>query len=114
MCSVLILPRHVWSSLTRSAKVRGIAVSVTPEELAALWEAQEGRCALTGLSLVLGKNGRERTASVDRIDSKKPYETGNVQWVHEHVNIMKNAYPQEYFVGMCEAIVVKSIMRRLT
>jgi hypothetical protein len=44
------------------------------------------------------------TASIDRIDSSKGYEEGNIQWVHKHVNFMKRTYSQDYFIDMCKKI----------
>ena len=32
---------------------------------------------------------KERTASLDRIDSKLGYILGNIQWVHKQINEMK-------------------------
>lgn len=61
---------------------------------------QNGRCALTKLPISL----YDSTASLDRIDSSKGYVVGNVQWVHKDVNIMKNGYSLEYFVGVCKLV----------
>ena len=44
------------------------------------------------------------TASLDRIDSKKGYIKGNLQWVHKDLNIMKNSYPNQYFIEMCKKV----------
>ena len=46
----------------------------------------------------------DNTASLDRIDSSKPYIKGNMQWLHKDVNIMKNAYNINYFINMCRII----------
>ena len=32
------------------------------------------------------------------------YIKGNVQWLHKHVNIMKNSFPQEMFIYLCNKI----------
>jgi len=37
------------------------------------------------------------TASLDRIDSSKGYESGNIQWVHKQLNNMKQALPENEF-----------------
>lgn len=44
------------------------------------------------------------TASLDRINSNAAYVTGNVQWVHKHINKMKNDLPEDVFVSMCAAV----------
>jgi hypothetical protein len=44
------------------------------------------------------------TASLDRIDSNKDYVEGNIQWVHKHLNLMKNILSQEYFINLCNKV----------
>ncbi len=98
-----------WSSIRSGAKVRCIEFSLTITEIDELWAKQSGRCALTGLELVMPEryveNSDVGTASLDRIDSKKGYVTGNVQWVHKDVNRMKHAFPTERFLELCRAVV---------
>ena len=43
-------------------------------------------------------------ASLDRIDSSKGYIEGNVQWVHQNINMMKNKFDNQYFIEMCKLI----------
>jgi hypothetical protein len=68
-------------------------------------ETYNGQCALTGWDLSMGYS--DCTASFDRIDSSKPYEPGNVQWVHSMVNMCKNKYSQDKFISMCKAVSQK-------
>lgn len=90
---------------------------VTVEYLWQLFENQNRKCALSGIEITLSKgnniplqtNNRNLdysgwTASLDRIDSSKVYEKGNLQWVHRNINIMKNSYSQEYFIELCKKI----------
>lgn len=86
-----------------------------------LWDLmvkQNHKCALSGLDITLSKgknvvmttnqNNLDYsgwTASLDRIDSKKGYIEGNVQWVHRHINIMKNSYDEDYFKELCRLII---------
>jgi len=72
-----------------------------------LYERQNRKCAISGLPIVFGKHNTETTASLDRIDSAIGYEKDNIQWVHKDVNIMKNIFPLEYFLGMCKKITDK-------
>lgn len=65
-----------------------------------------GKCALTNWDISL--MGDRPTASLDRIDSSKPYTEKNTQWVHTAVNMMKNKYDQEYFISMCRAVAHNS------
>lgn len=74
-----------------------------------LFEQQQHRCALSGLPISFPKDRDQYggTASLDRIDSKKGYVLGNVQWVHKDINSMKNAFDQAYFVELCKAVTSK-------
>ena len=61
---------------------------------------QKGKCALTGIYISV----KDKTASLDRIDSSKGYERGNLQWLHKDVNMMKRHYSQDYFIYLCKAV----------
>lgn len=95
---------NFWGVLCASAAARNIPVTLTMQDLQDLWERQGGRCALSGSVLTMTAKGRGLTASVDRIDSARPYEKGNVQFVHKDVNLMKNKFDQDYFVAMCRRV----------
>lgn len=98
----------LWNAFIQSAKTRGIDFNLTKEEAYNVFTQQEGKCALTGLDLVFekdSKNLNSRTASIDRIDSSKPYQKDNIQWLHKHVNLMKNSHSEEYFIEICNLIV---------
>lgn len=90
---------EAYNKVRFGAKVRGIQLELSVSDLNALWISQNRVCALTGITLVMGD-----TASLDRIDSLKSYCTGNVQWVHKTVNIMKNDFPEHIFIEMCRAV----------
>ena len=66
-----------------------------------LWEKQKGICPYTGIKIKLFTTSLSRYsqksmkddirfASLDRIDSKKPYQIGNVQFVTWPINLAKN------------------------
>lgn len=94
-----------WNQIVRNAtgkKARGsIALDITIQDAWHLFQSQGRRCALSGLPIILGK---QRTASLDRINSHLGYTLDNVQWVHKDINKMKNTFPQDYFVEMCMMI----------
>lgn len=106
------LSSSFFSRVLEGAKKRNIEVSVTKEEILELLEKQNYKCALSGLSLIMSKSfSKDRTnqtssttASLDRIDSSKGYVKENIQWVHKHVNKMKNNFDQDYFIKMCKLI----------
>jgi len=64
-------------------------VTITEEELIALWDKQNGLCAISGMPMA-HEFKNLRSASIDRIDSSKGYVPGNVQLVCQWVNYAKN------------------------
>ncbi len=94
-----------YNNMKRRAIKKGYAVEVTIEDLSALFEAQGEKCALTGIPLTI--HSGKGNGSIDRIDSKKGYVKGNVQWVDKRVNMMKNAIPEAEFVELCRLIYLK-------
>lgn len=73
----------------------------TLEDLQEQWELQQGVCPYTKLKLTLPEDGNVATldvsirASLDRIDSSKPYEVGNIQFISTPINYMKNSMSDE-------------------
>lgn len=61
---------------------------------------QLGLCALSQLPISI----KDKTASLDRIDSSKGYEEGNVQWLHKDINMMKRHYSTDYFLYLCKKV----------
>lgn len=86
-----------------------IPVTVTIEYAWDLFLKQEKKCALSGIDITIGLASRYNTASIDRIDSSKGYEPGNIQWVHKHINFMKRTYSQGYFIDMCKLVAEYNI-----
>lgn len=59
--------------------------------IADLFDAQEGLCAITGLSLQFGDgDDHQLCCSLDRIDSNGHYEPGNLQIVCKFINMWKS------------------------
>jgi hypothetical protein len=103
------LPGRHWAIIQSNAKRRGHTFNMTIEEGWALYEHQQGRCALTGWEIVLmAPVVKDVTASLDRIDSRAGYAANNTQWVHKDVNLSKNIHTQDYFIEMCRAIAANS------
>ena len=95
--------------LYRNARIRNLNVKITPEFLYNLFIQQKGICALSGLPISIEKtNSRHQcTASLDRIDSSKDYEEGNIQWVHKDINWIKQNFDQNYFIYLCQQVTQK-------
>ncbi len=73
---------------------------VDEEDLLALWDVQNGRCALTGQPMSTKINDPE-VGSIDRKDSRRGYTADNVQWVLAWVNYMKSSMPERLFFKRC-------------
>lgn len=89
--------RRFWLRCQRNAKVRGYPWRITLKQFMDLYAAQGGKCALSGVPLVWAETAAQLstgvgTASFDRIDSRKGYVKGNVQWVHKEVNMLKGRH----------------------
>lgn len=66
-----------------------------------LWDTQDGKCAISGLPMILDTATGSATkkipkhpykASLDRIDSNKSYTKDNIQFVCMSINYMKNEF----------------------
>jgi hypothetical protein len=69
---------------------------VSPTDLMEIWNNQSGKCTYTNVQLILPCSSEYNTsnnnfkASIDRIDSKKPYSIDNIQFTSVTVNYLKN------------------------
>lgn len=81
------------------AKRRGIPWNLTLEYLKTLPEI----CDYTGSQLSY-KVGRPDTISLDRKDSSRPYEPGNVCFCCSYINRMKGSMTPEDFLSSCRKV----------
>lgn len=109
------LSKQYWSSVIRCAKKRNMPINITIEYAWNLFVKQDGKCALSGVEIVLDRGlsqtGKKRskditvkkiqTASLDRIDSSLGYVEGNVQWTHWFINRMKSSLNENQFIELC-------------
>lgn len=73
--------------------------------LSALFEAQEGLCAITGLSLQFrGGEDHQLCCSLDRIDSDGHYAPGNLQIVCKFINKWKSNQDDAEFRRLIEVV----------
>jgi hypothetical protein len=88
------------------AKSRGIAFRLKCSDLWHQFVEQRGLCALSGLPLLLHtKNSDKRwNASLDRIDSQKPYTQNNVWWVDVRLNLLKRELPLDVALDRCKRV----------
>lgn len=83
---------------------------ITTLFLKALWEEQKGICPYTGLLMELpigcisAKIDSPLRASLDRIDSSKPYRKNNVEFVCVSINYAKNGFTKDQMKKFIDAI----------
>lgn len=97
------IPSTYWGSLRNSAIDRNLEFNITANQVWELFLKQERKCALSGEILSFGRKPLG-TASLDRINSSRPYDLDNVQWIHKDINYMKMDLPQEHFLTLCRKI----------
>lgn len=91
------------------AETRKLEWTLTLDDVANIYENQNGLCALTDESILFPETGHpyKALASIDRIDSSKGYVLDNVQLVTRQVNMMKQSYSQELFIETCSKVAKK-------
>lgn len=106
------LSARKWGAIKASARNRSISFTVTIKQMWALFIAQDCRCALSGVPLMLSPSSVAagiETASLDRIDSNRGYILGNVQWVHVSINLMKQTLSVADFVLWCARVSANNL-----
>ena len=99
-----------WNSIKKSAALRGVEFSISIEYAWEVYEKQGRRCVLSGEPILFDERRRAMrwykytTASLDRIDSKKGYTRGNIQWVHKDLNAMRLDFPIQEFISWCRKV----------
>jgi hypothetical protein len=103
------LDTHIRAILARAKEDRRkLEVGIDLQYLKNLWDAQDGKCAISGLIMDHTRNPRKHNlynASLDRINSSKGYIIGNVQWLCWMVNRMKGENTTEQLIEICANIV---------
>jgi hypothetical protein len=81
----------------------------TVDELMALFKAQDGKCAVSGVTMTWFTGGTKPTSiSLDRIDVKDGYSISNIRLVCYQVNCFRNRWSDEDMLAMARAIVSHS------
>jgi hypothetical protein len=100
-----------WGRLKTDAVKRGVAWEISVEDAWRLFLFQGRQCPMSGQSLHFErnfkKNGKNQTASLDRIDSNLGYVIGNIQWVHKSINVLKWDWNIDELHDMCEKVLSK-------
>lgn len=93
----------------RNILKRNKEIDVTIEDLKQIWEKQKGICPYLGIELELSSYSKIKknpisSASLDRIDSKKGYIKGNIQWISRAMNLLKNDMSDQQVHDIMELI----------
>ena len=97
--------------LTRlSTRGRTMANTITVADVTALYHAQGGCCALSGVVLT-PETGHPNTVSLDRIDNAQGYTPDNIQLLAAQVNTAKNKWSEAEFIAMCRAVTAHTADR---
>jgi len=96
----------------RRAKQRNKLGNLTLIDLKEQWQKQNGICPYTGIQLELPNYSKtkkfsiQEAASLDRINSNKPYEKDNIVFVSTPINYMKNTMTEEETIAFCKKIAL--------
>jgi hypothetical protein len=103
-------PRHALNiNLLTALRYRPCDNPITLDQLADLFVAQEGRCALSGVTMTWGRGKVTATSiSLDRIDADGGYTAGNVRLLCHAVNAFRGRMSDSEMIAMARAIVAKA------
>lgn len=93
--------KKLFFSARRRAKIINVPFSIEPKDIIV-----PDKCPILDIPLFVG-NGKQgaNSPSVDRIDSKKGYEKGNIQVISYKANAMKQNATKEELVKFAEWIL---------
>jgi hypothetical protein len=94
------IPKTFLGILNKSAKIRQIDVDIKIEDIWHQYVGQDKLCALSGMEIGF----ENKTASVDRIDSKIGYLINNIHIVHKDVNISKQSLNIQHYINLCHLV----------
>ncbi len=87
-------------AVLKDCKARKIGFDLDELYIQKLLEAQNNRCALSGIKF----DKEKHKISIDRIDSGVGYIRGNIQLVIFEINRMKSDLNQERFIDLCRMV----------
>jgi hypothetical protein len=99
----------VFHSTKKNAQVKGIKHTITKDYLETLFIGCQGFCPITGIKLETATGSiavrNPKGISVDRIDSAKGYEPGNVRIVSTWYNNAKGAWDDDFVQLMAKRMI---------
>ena len=100
---------QIFSKLKFGRVKQGLEWEIELDYIRALWDLQEGKCALSGVHMTwqAGEGKQDFNVGIDRKDPNKGYIIGNIQLVAQRVNVMKHTLGGSEFYWWCKTIVTK-------
>lgn len=114
------ISRAYWGKVQYDAKGRDISFNLKIEDVWGKYLNQGGLCYYSGLPIQFypktktKEHWKKQTASIDRIDSSKPYEIDNIVITHKDINKMKLDFVKEEFLFYCNKIYKHSNLKERT
>lgn len=88
------------------ARKLGVRCDLTGVDVKAIYDQQDGKCALTGRELIFGARGRQRDSiSLDRIEHGGDYSLDNVRLVTYQANMARGMFSDDELYAFCEAVL---------
>lgn len=91
--------------------------NLTLEDVYNQWVKQDGVCPYTGVKMILpatshdSKGYSPKWASIDRVDSSKPYDKENIQIVCLSINFAKSSFSDSEFKAFIQEIIPNKLFR---
>lgn len=106
------------SKTRKNAVARAIDFDITVEQVEAIYRAQRGRCAVTGIVFCEDDAPHWRTRpffpSLDRIDNALGYSPENVRWVCAATNIALNDFGEGVFKMLALSYAARHLDHQMT
>lgn len=107
------LAERMFARAKKGAKRRGLAFTISLDEVRYLIAASDGHCALTGMPFDHNADGfKPFVPSIDRIDSNAGYVAGNCRIVCLAVNIAMSNWGEEVLEKLAIGFLLKRHMGR--
>ena len=90
------------------AKVKSLSFNLTEQSVLGIIEAQNGKCALTGIEFSTQNSDEGRrlpfAPSADRLDNAKGYTHDNIRIVCVIANLARGDFSDAEFIAMCNGV----------
>lgn len=103
----------MWRRHKKGAAQRGLAFTITPEDISTRLRAQRMLCAVTGLPFRDDRPPHLRirpwAPSVDRLDGREGYTPTNIRIVCAFVNVAMNGFGEQFFALVLAPLVAAGV-----